>query len=633
VGLPRGALKAFITEYDTTETDDTMSTDPLTPTNRDDFESGDHRNFAPVYLGGEDDWIRPSLGVTDDDPISGDHSLRFDATDDPHEWAVVSNAFYLAPPLTLSASVRVDSPADETYRVGVGVAETAERAAVLGASPDGVALTTERWDDADATDDATLDPGAVYEFTLSLAEDGSLAGEVRRDGEQVAALDAATALDANAVGLYVETEAGGDAALTFDDVAVDAGPYRVPADEWVRSPSFVALPRRPDVGLDQGEWVGAATVVDEGDEEKLWYRIRNNDGRGAGYGLATSEDGVSWEKSDANPLFVPDYASNEGITVLQVDGTYHAWYTIDHDGNWHVCHATSEDGVEWDDDGIVVEGYCKDPSAVYVDGTYYLYAIAPRRTDLSVYTSDDGRDWTLESTIELGVHSHPEAYYVDETETFWLYAFAEEGREGVQSSVRRASSSDGIEFGPLADTWSDPPVGLDDRPNGGIDYGTFPGDGHGHLPHDRRLPMYYQARHNYDNNRPGWVYAGDGRVVLGGRFTGLFAGVPTTVEGDAYAYHAFPLHAASVADLDVAADGAVTVTVEDWGDDGGSGTLDADADTAVTVTVSGRDPGESVAVAVGDETTAVEADESGTAETTATVPGGETVAFSVGSAE
>ncbi|WP_276256544.1 hypothetical protein [Halomontanus rarus] len=589
----------------------------LEPTTHDGFETGDFRNFAPIYLGTESDWIRSTARVSDDRPITGEHSLRWTADEQPHRWALISNAFPLSPPLEIAVSLRVDGPAEEPYAAGVGIAASESRAAVARATENGFELTTDTWDsEPAATTDIALERGETYELSIALDGTDLTAVVCDTDGTDLTSLTAETTIEPNALALYVDTVADGETAMTFDDVTVDGGPYRVRSGEWSRSSPFVVLPRAPDVDEDQGNWVGAPTVVDEGDRLRMWYRIRNDDQRGVGYGLAESTDGLTWEKSRENPVLVPhhDQNSNEGITVLRVDDAYRAWYTIDADDTWKVVHATSTDGLEWEDHGVVIEGYCKDPVALYVDGTYYLYAIAPTNTQFSVYTSPDGHTWTRENTIDLGSHGHPGACYVEETETVWLYAFAEEGSASPVSRVRRAASTDGIHFGDLEPTWHDPPVGLDYRPSGGVDYGAFPGDGHGHLPNDRRTLMYYQTRHDYRNNRPSWHHAGDGLVVLAGRFTGLFEGVPTTVDRRGYTYHAFPINEPVVDGLDVAADDPVTLTVQRWtptADVVARGTVEPSIETTVTVSVSGLDPDAAYALRIDGEEWSVKTDEEG----------------------
>lgn len=592
----------------------------------DGFETGDFRNFAPVYLGTESKWIRPKAGITDENPITGEYSLRWSADEDPHRWTLVSNAFYLDLPVTVTVSLRVDGPPGEPYAAGVGIAETQSRAAVLRASGEDVELAGDAWDgEAVATADGTLDRGTVYELAITL--DDGVSATVRAGDDHLAELLTDASLEPNAIGLYVDTVAGGETTLTFDDVTVESAPYRVRSDQWTRAPQFVVLPRAPDVGEDQGNWVGAPSVIDDGDRYRMWYRIRNNEDRGAGYGLAESEDGFDWEKHANNPVLIPDHGqdSNEGISVLRVDDTYHGWYTIDKDGTWHIVHVTSENGVDWTDHGIVIEGYCKDPSVIYVDGTYYLYAIAPSSTQFSVYTSTDGDQWTRQNKINLGSHGHPGVYYVEETETFWLYVFAEEGSASPATRVRRAASPDGIDFGDLEPTWHDPPVGLDYRPPGGVDYGAFPGDEHRHLPDDRQIPMYYQARHDYLNNRPNWQMAGDGVVVLGGRFSGLFADVPTTVDEHGYRYHEFPMHAEPVRRLSAEATDPVVVTVAERIDADGTinrGTIETEEGTTLSITATQLAPGSEYSLLFGEDVTTTVTDADGVATFDVVVPAG-----------
>jgi hypothetical protein len=321
-------------------------------------------------------------------------------------------------------------------------------------------------------------------------------------------------------------------------------------------------------------------MIDDGEEMQMWYRIRNNESRGAGYGYATSEDGIHWTRYDGNPVFKPDsgVVSHEGISVLRIDGTYRAWYAIDDGETWNVALATSDDGIHWEEQGIVVEGYCKDPVIVHQDGRYYMYAIAPTNKSLAVYTSSDGVSWSRRNTFEMDSHRHPGAYYVDDPGEFHLYAFAEEPlgdgerfasetlTTSQPSTVSVATSTDGIEFGEFDVAWRDPQVGLDDRPAGGIDYGRFPTDARGHLQDDQQILMYYQARHNYNNNRPDWRMAGDGRVVLAGKFDGVFEDVPTLVGPDGIrGYETFPARSTRIPDVGLEADTRCTITVRRGG--------------------------------------------------------------------
>jgi len=594
----------------------------------DGFETDDYRNFAPLYVGEESNWIRPQATTISEDPVAGDHSLLWTANSDPHRWALVSNAFQLNPPVEASVSVRIDDRRIEEYAAGIAIAESQNDAAVLRTTFSGLELATGTWDgDAVDTADAVLPLGSPRELSIEL-DGGTVTGTLSKpDGTEVATLSGEADLEPNAIALYVDTAAGAETAITFDDVSVTGQPYRVRNDEWTRAHPFVVLPRKPDLGQDQGNWVGGQDVLKEDGTYEMWYRIRSNQGRGQGFGYARSENGYDWEKAiDENPVHVPDYgqASMEGITVLKIDGTYHAWYCMDVNGTWEIAHMTSPDGIDWTDRGIVIDGYAKDPMATYLDGTYYLAAIAPSGSEFSIYTSTDGMDWTRENTMPLPMsnHSHPEIYYVEETETFWLYAFVQKP-PGGPTKVRSATSEDGIEYGELTPTWTDPPVGIDHRPIGGIDYGSALTDGEGHLPHHRRVPMYYQSRHNYENNTPEWEFTGDGVVTLAGRFSGLFEGIPTSVEGTTYEYREFPLEAPSIAGLDAETTDPATVTVDSWAPTEATaavGSVRARNATDLTLSASTLQGGTEYVLDVGGTTTTATSDADGTASLTLTLP-------------
>lgn len=81
----------------------------LTPYSRDGFETGDWRNFRPRYVGDAEHWIRPQFTVTQENPIQGEHSLRWRSNDDEHQWLMLSNAFFMRAPMALSVQFRVQS--------------------------------------------------------------------------------------------------------------------------------------------------------------------------------------------------------------------------------------------------------------------------------------------------------------------------------------------------------------------------------------------------------------------------------------------------------------------------------------------------------------------------------------------
>ncbi len=541
----------------------------LLPSNFDSFETGDYRHFLAKYRGDSTEWIRPRFSASDTDPISGSHSLRWDGGEDHHEWFLVSNAFYLAAPFTATVQVRVQHT-NGGFRAGLMLLETYEKFSGIHIEPASAGLHVDAQDCANPQHQAlSLEPGHVY--TLSVAVDpwGSMTARVQDSSsrETLVEFDTTTQVVPSALALYVETPAGSDAIIDFDDITVHGAPYRVPAETWTRAsvPHYVVLPQKGDVAQAEGNWVGGHTLyVDDAGDYCMWYRIRNNETRGAGYGFASSSDGLNWEKHADNPLFFPDpdrFTSHEKITVLNVDGTYHGWYTVEIPGEgWFVAYCHSSDGIEWEDEGVVIgDQFTKDPDVVYVNGTFYLYAISPTNTDFAVYTSTDGKHWEQQNIIEMGIHRHPSAYYDGQSETFWLYAF------GLHLGVHRAQSKDGIHFSDFEPVWHEPAVGIDDWREGGVDYGQFLRDPQGHLVDSANRILYYQGRNNYGNNHPGWRYHGSERILLAGWFSGLHLGIPTYVSPRAdYEYGRFPFDAKALPGFSVQSTSPGRITVTEW---------------------------------------------------------------------
>ncbi len=548
----------------------------LVPSNTDGFETGDYRNFLPKYVGGSDAFVRPQFAVTDTAPLAGDYSLRWTGGEgDEHRWLLTSNAFYLRPPFTAKADFRIDALFDASnFGVGLMILETYEKLTGVWARAEGAELVLDRDAAGEAADrrdlDARLAPGTVYTLAVRFDADGRVSARLSEAESErtLAEFHGETTVHPHGLALAVDEPEGVAVQVAFDHVRVEAAPYRVRAETWTRAPlpHYVILPRQGDVPQAEGNWVGGHGLFRDEDGYHMWYRIRNNEIRGAGYGYAFSEDGLTWRKSDRNPLFIPDpklFSSNENIAVRKTDGRFRAWYTVDHrkKPGWYTVHASSDDGLEWDDHRIVIdEPRNKDADVVYVDGTYYLYAISPDNTSFGVYTSDDGLAWEMRNVIPMRIHRHPTAYYDPETEKFWLYAF------GSRLGVHRAWSNDGIEFSDFEYVWSEPPVGIDDWRAGGVDYAQFRTDPHGHLlDTHRNLIMIYQGRNNKANNHPGWLYHGSERILMAGYFSGLHMGVPTHVAPDRpYEYERFPYDAAAAEGLSVQASSPGRATVTDW---------------------------------------------------------------------
>jgi hypothetical protein len=252
----------------------------ILPVNRDGFEGGDYENFALVYVGDSEDWIQPRAEVTEDKPISGKYSLRWNADDVEQRWMFVSNAFYLRKPYRISVKVRIDDVEGDCELALLGAIEgyygqgKPNRAIVdaLRLSGSDVYLDINanavNWSDgADAQSSGVIKTDTVYVLSMTYSEDGGVSAEVVEDDSQqvIAQFNAKSSTESNGVGLFVHLSPAKSGHVTYDDFRVDSAPYKVKDGELTRSPQFVILPRRPDAIQDQGEWVGGASAMyDEG---------------------------------------------------------------------------------------------------------------------------------------------------------------------------------------------------------------------------------------------------------------------------------------------------------------------------------------------------------------------------------
>lgn len=569
----------------------------IKPENFDGFETADWRKFRPNYIGSSTEFIRPRFEITDKAPISGNYSLAWSGGEQEHEWLMLSNAFYLARPFSVSVLFRAENQSD-SWQAGLYLMQDYSFFSGIQIHSDAAALhiDAKEWD-AENQEDLSLKADTVYELLVSLDSRNRITAAIidQLSGDRLFEQSGISAVNPEAIALYVKTEADSHSRLYFDDVTVESGDYYVESGVWTRAPQpwFVALPRLPDVTQEEGNWVGGHSVMktEEGDY-LMWYRIRDNVQRGKGYGFARSSDGVNWVKHENNPVFVPDnrYASNEKITVLNIDGVFRGWYTVERDGLWITKHIESLDGINWTNDMPVIDDVmCKDADVIYLNGEYFLYCIGPNNTDISVYTSGNGLEWVLREVYEMGTHRHLAVYYERENSLFALYPTA--GAKGVSYAV----SVDGIQFEPFVQTWSPPPVGLDDWTEAGITYLSFLRNEHGHIQSEKNLPVYYQARNTYNNNIPGWLYHGGERVVLAGKFEGLYLNLPTRVmPSGSYQYSAFPFDSELVNGFSVFSDRISDLLIKSWESDmdpSVTGLLTSQSRTLIQFKIENLDPG------------------------------------------
>ena len=225
-----------------------------------------------------------------------------------------------------------------------------------------------------------------------------------------------------------------------------------------------------DLG-ESGTWedfhVYNPCVFQDKDELYMWYagaRVKKGDWE-AKIGLATSRDGINWDRHPGNPVLsyeLPwELHSVFGPCVLSVDGTYHMWYA----GGGiprGIGLATSGDGKTWVkyDANPVLEGVAGTweyvgmdrPAVIKVGNEFRMYYSGlqlPYAARIGLATSTDGKEWVKSSqnpVLDLSPNSFDDTYVAD----CWVmiidgvYYMWYRGHDGRLSRIGLATSPDGI---------------------------------------------------------------------------------------------------------------------------------------------------------------------------------------------
>ncbi len=594
------------------------------PITVDDFSSGNFENFAPVYAGSSSNWMKSTFAISTANSLSP-YCLQWNANNIANKWFVISNAFSLVKPYMVSIDIQLTTEffsGSATVEVGlIGAIEKYSRTLSKTFSSKLDALRLQRkvskstdiytvllstnsnssnWSEGTTVQkEFVFKPNQAYTLSMAYSSNSGVTAQVldKKSGTSVT-LTSASKVQAQSMGGFIDIPATSTGNVAFAQVKVIPAPYAVPERTWVRAPHFLIIPRTPELQENQGFWVGAATgFYDKTDGiYKMWYRIRDPEKRGIGYGYAYSIDCVNWKKHmDHNGKVVPVFNPKGGESVEKIcvrkvtdSGTtlYKAWYAFNTNGdNWVIAYATSTDGIHWTDHGMILSGeYYKDPEVLIVNGTYYMYVILRpdgRNCNTAVYTSQDGKNWVFRNNVVYNYHSHPGAHYAKDTKTFWFYS--------DYPTLSEASSTDGINFGGFSTALNPANAGLDDAHNGqvsnGVNYAFFMGDEHGHVDSAYDLPLFYQARHEYSNNSTSWNYSEDGKIVMAGRFVSHFVNVPTQIDIDGTkTYSAFPLNCTRVKGfIAVPETGTIILTILSWDLSSSTGTWTVTPSTEAAV--------------------------------------------------
>jgi len=177
----------------------------------------------------------------------------------------------------------------------------------------------------------------------------------------------------------------------------------------------VRYPGNPVLSTADGAWdaavAGWGSVVRDREGYLFYYTGRSGevDHR---IGLALGADGLSWRKSDANPVLLPgpprswDERNVWCPIAWKEGGTYHMLYSgADHGDVKRVGHATSADGIRWtkdianpvfDDPNEWARGRVEGWGLMKVGDTYHLWysTLGPAAREIGLALSKDLVRWT-----------------------------------------------------------------------------------------------------------------------------------------------------------------------------------------------------------------------------------------------
>jgi predicted GH43/DUF377 family glycosyl hydrolase len=105
-----------------------------------------------------------------------------------------------------------------------------------------------------------------------------------------------------------------------------------------------------------GNWddflVCEQTVLFHNDIFHMWYQGLDSAYTYNSYpiGYATSADGITWQRSESNPVLIPSGWELPRIQhphVILTDSIYQMWYSAGDEFLWETGYATSADGINW----------------------------------------------------------------------------------------------------------------------------------------------------------------------------------------------------------------------------------------------------------------------------------------------
>jgi len=238
--------------------------------------------------------------------------------------------------------------------------------------------------------------------------------------------------------------------------------------DWQKHKDAPVIALGPEGAFDDMH-VFAPTVIREGSLYRLWYPGSRGTvaGRVFRIGLATSSDGVRFEKSPKNPVYsfggaesivTPTVLRNTDGTPIREDGKLRMWFTsVDFADSIHSLHdSVSADGVTWSKPSESLLDNVYAPTVIKDGPIYRMWY-----TDVGVpswtirhASSPDGKTWNLTPEPVLKVEQdweHRRLFYPtvvkhDALYLLWYASYWIEAPDADKTGIGFAVSEDGIHW-------------------------------------------------------------------------------------------------------------------------------------------------------------------------------------------
>ena len=138
----------------------------------------------------------------------------------------------------------------------------------------------------------------------------------------------------------------------------------------------------PSGAFDDDDVMGPSVLRNSDGSYQMWYHGESRSMWGWRIGYATSDDGINWVRYGLVFSKAGKAVAHPNVHIDD-NGVYKMWYSEYDSEHWRIGHATSNDGINWNDPGVALDvGPAGSPDSKYIyfpavvvepDGSYIMF--------------------------------------------------------------------------------------------------------------------------------------------------------------------------------------------------------------------------------------------------------------------